>query len=80
MRDMRVEFLAKLYFFHTLELRDVDALLEAQKDVCRRRLDQLAHRAEGRAEDRFERIVDVFRRLRIEASLAWLDTVEREFV
>ncbi len=86
MRDMRVEFLAKLYFFHTLELGGVDALLEAQKDVCRQRLDQLAQgrrpspRAEGGTEDPFERIVDAFRRRRIEASLEWLELVKREWV
>jgi len=76
MRDMRVEFLAKLYYFHTLEMKGVDALLEAQRAACRQRLEELDERAED-SEDRFERVVDGFRRRRIEAALDWLDAVRR---
>jgi DNA-binding PadR family transcriptional regulator len=77
-RDMRVEFLAKLYFFHTLRLDGVSALLEAQRQACRERLEQLDQGAAG-AGDSFERIVREFRRRRIEASLDWLGMVEREW-
>ena len=77
-RDMRVEFLAKLYFFRTLKLDGRGELLEAQKGVCRERLDRLGRRAASR-QDPFERMVDAFRRRRIEAALDWLELVEREW-
>lgn len=77
-RDMRVEFLAKLYFFHTLKLRHIADLLKAQRAVCRERLDEL-ERSPGDGEDRFERVVKAFRRRRIEATLDWLRGVEREW-
>ena len=77
-RDMRVEFLAKLYFFHTLGLDGVVNLLDGQRRACRGRLDQLEGEAGG-TEDAFERAVNDFRRARIEASLAWLTAVEREW-
>lgn len=78
MRDMRVEFLAKLYFFHTLNLDGMSALLEAQRQACRERLDELEKGAQG-GEDSFERLVYDFRRRRIEATLDWLRTVEDEW-
>jgi hypothetical protein len=74
-RDMRVEFLAKLYFFHTLGLDGLGALLEGQRRACRERLEQLEQRA-GDPSDPFERAVNAFRRRRIEASIAWLSVVE----
>jgi DNA-binding PadR family transcriptional regulator len=77
-RDMRVEFLAKLYFFHTLQLHDVGALLEGQERACRERLEALERDAE-RTEDPFERVVNAFRRQRIESTLGWLHRVEREW-
>jgi DNA-binding PadR family transcriptional regulator len=77
-RDMRVEFLAKLYFFRALNLEGLGELVEAQKSICRDRLDQLARRAASR-QDPFELMVDGFRRRRIEAALEWLELVEREW-
>lgn len=74
MRDMRVEFLAKLYFFLGLGLDGLGALLEAQASVCRGRLDELHEEAEA-SRDSFEQLVTEFRRRRIEASLAWLSVV-----
>jgi DNA-binding PadR family transcriptional regulator len=75
-RDMRVEFLAKLYFFHTLQLEGVDGLLEGQKAACRARLRELEEGA-GEPGDAFERAVHAFRCRRIETTLRWLETVER---
>ena len=75
-RDMRVEFLAKLYFFHTLDLEGVEQLLSAQQAVCRERLEELEGRAAEGSEDVFERVVSDFRRRRIRASLAWLHACE----
>ncbi|MGD2164647.1 MAG: hypothetical protein PVH50_03865, partial [Anaerolineae bacterium] len=78
MRDMRVEFLAKLYFFHNLELGNVGALLEGQKRACQERLYQL-EQGDGGTDDAFQVAVHGFRRRRVEASLDWLREVEREW-
>jgi DNA-binding PadR family transcriptional regulator len=75
MRDVRVEFLAKLYFFHALELERVGDLLAAETKACREGLDELEREAEGEG-DGFDEVVNDFRRLRIEATLAWLRMVE----
>lgn len=78
MRDMRVEFLAKLYFFHTLALDGLGSLLDAQREVCHDRLAELMQNGEGR-EPAFDRAVREFRRRRIEAALDWLSYVEQEW-
>ena len=75
-RDMRVEFLAKLYFFHTLDLEGAEDLLEAQRLVCQEQLEELEERADGRSNDPFEHTVTDFRRRRIQASVDWLRACE----
>lgn len=77
-RDMRVEFLAKLYFFRTLRLDDLDALVEEQKRVCERRLEELAQDG-GETPDDFDCAVREFRRLRVKASLDWLCAVRKDW-
>lgn len=77
MRDMRVEFLAKLYFFHTLALDGLRSLLDAQRRVCCERLTELVQDGEG-SEPVFDRVVRDFRRRRIQAALDWLSFVEQE--
>lgn len=76
-RDMRVELLAKLYFFHTLGIAGLARLLEAQRAVCRERLEKLEQGAAEGIPDEFERAVSDFRRRRTEASLDWLSGCER---
>jgi DNA-binding PadR family transcriptional regulator len=75
-RDMRVELLAKLYFFHTLHLEGVDHLLESQRAVCRERLKRLEERAAEGSQDVFERAVTDFRRRRLQTSVDWLKRCE----
>jgi DNA-binding PadR family transcriptional regulator len=75
-RDMRVEFLAKLYFFYTLGLDGLGALLEEQERACRERLAQLEQEVGGAA-DAFDQAVNGFRRRRIQASIDWLEAVRR---
>jgi DNA-binding PadR family transcriptional regulator len=77
-RDMRVELLAKLYFFHTLGLEGLEALLDAQEALCRERLEQLEQRTAQDPQDGFELLVSDFRRHRIQATLDWLRTLRRE--
>jgi DNA-binding PadR family transcriptional regulator len=77
-RDMRVELLAKLYFFCALDLEGMEALLDAQAAWCRERLGQLEQRMALGIEDDFERLVSNFRRHRIRATLDWLEKLRRE--
>ena len=71
-RDMRVEFPAKLYFFRLLDLDGVSRLIDAQEAACRRRLEQMEKRAERYGPHDFNRLVFDFRRRQIEAILGWL--------
>lgn len=79
-RDIRVLFLAKLYFLHQLGLAGVDELVEAQKAVCRERMDSLARSAAGLSADDFGNLVFEFRRRQLEAILGWLDHCHQQFV
>jgi PadR family transcriptional regulator AphA len=80
-RDMRVEFPAKLYFFHALGLEGIGKLIAAQATVCRERIEHLERRLTQCGPHEFDRLVFDFRRRQIEAILAWLtycrDELER---
>lgn len=72
LRHIRVEFLARLYFFRWLALDGLDQLVAAQQAVCQaqvERFDQLA----AETEDPFRRCVLEFRRGQLEAVIDWLD-------
>ncbi len=72
LRHIRVEFLARLYFFRRLALDGLADLVAAQQAVCREqvaRFDQLA----AEAEDAFRRCVLEFRRGQLQAVIHWLD-------
>lgn len=71
-RDMRVEFPAKLYFFHALGLEGARELIVAQEAVCRERIERLERRVARCGPRDFDRLVFDFRRRQIEAILAWL--------
>jgi DNA-binding PadR family transcriptional regulator len=78
MRDMRVEFPAKLYFFRLLDLAGRDGLITAQEAVCRERLDRLEESARAIPPNDFNQLVFDFRRRQIEAILDWLATCRSE--
>lgn len=72
MRDMRVQFPAKLYFFRALGLEGVRDLIAAQEKVCRERIEEL-EREMGQYPPRdINRLVFDFRRRQIEAIVDWL--------
>ncbi|MBN1180450.1 MAG: helix-turn-helix transcriptional regulator [Anaerolineae bacterium] len=77
MRDMRVEFPAKLYFFRSLGLEGEDELIAAQEAVCRERLEQLESGARAIPPNDFNHLVFDFRRRQIEAILDWLAACRR---
>ena len=72
LRQIRVEFLARLYFFQRLGLPGLEELVRRQQAVCleqMERFDQLA--ADG--DDGFRQLVLEFRRGQLEAVVHWLD-------
>jgi DNA-binding PadR family transcriptional regulator len=71
-RELRQEFLAKLYFAQQESPTTASGLIEAQREVCRTMLARLQERA-GQAPNSYARLVFAFRRSQLTASLAWLD-------
>ena len=72
LRHVRLEFLARLYFFRRLALPGLDQLVAEQKALYRARVESLA-RAAAEADDDFLRLVLEFRRGQFEAVIRWLD-------
>jgi PadR family transcriptional regulator AphA len=72
LRHIRVEFLARLYFFRRLSLDDLDQLVARQQAVCQAQVDRF-ERLAAEAEDEFRRCVLEFRRGQLEAVIHWLD-------
>lgn len=77
-RDLRVEFMAKLCLLWRLSLPGADQLIAEQEAVCRKRLAQLEQALAETGEHEFDRLVLDFRRRQIEAILDWLQTLRDE--
>lgn len=69
MREIRLEFLLKVFFLGRIDPAAMDALLADQVALCERYLARLAERVPGTP---FERLVLASRRSAAEATLAWL--------
>lgn len=69
---IRLEFLARVYFFRALDLAGLDELVAAQKAICRERVETLA-RAASETEDSYARLVIEFRKGQLQAVIGWLD-------
>jgi DNA-binding PadR family transcriptional regulator len=78
MRRMRVEFLAKLYFFRAQSLAGGGELITAQEEVCRERAARLEQQAAQCVPGDFARLVFDFRRRQVEAILEWLAACREE--
>jgi PadR family transcriptional regulator, regulatory protein AphA len=74
-RDLRQEFLAKLYFANLEGPACVKRLVAAQRAMCRKMLAMMQARADA-ADDPFARVVYEFRCSQVQASFAWLDRCE----
>jgi DNA-binding PadR family transcriptional regulator len=70
-RDLRIEFLAKLFFIKELRLAGMPELIEKQIQICQEQLESLRKQDETVA-DEFRRLVLSFRIGQINAILAWL--------
>ncbi len=78
-RDMRVEFPAKLYFFRALDLEDAEELITTQEAVCRGRVERLEQSAAQCGPNDFDRLVFDFRRRQVEAILEWLRSCRKDW-
>lgn len=72
LRHIRVEFLARLYFFQRLGLEGLDQLVGRQQAVCQEQIERFEQLAAG-ADKSFRRCVLEFRRGQLEAVVRWLD-------
>lgn len=71
-RDLRLEFMAKLFFFTGLEIPASEKLLARQRDVCLNKL-AIARKQECAATDRFDHLLFRYRVRQIEGVISWLD-------
>jgi hypothetical protein len=74
-RDLRAEFLAKVYLGRLLAASETSGLLQAQSDVLGERLARLQ---EGAQRSGFERHVHRLRMLQTQAALLWLAEFEAD--
>jgi len=72
LRHIRVEFLARLYFFQELSLPGLEQLVAEQKTVCQAQVERF-ERLTGETGDQYRRLVLDFRRGQLEAVIQWLD-------
>jgi DNA-binding PadR family transcriptional regulator len=72
LRYLRVEFLARLYFFRRLPLPGLERLVEAQKAICDEQIERWREEAAA-SDDEFLELVLDFRRGQLEAVIEWLD-------
>jgi DNA-binding PadR family transcriptional regulator len=72
LRTIRVEFLARLYFFQRLSLPGLEELVAAQAAVCQAQVERF-ERLASETEDGYQRCVLEFRRGQLEAVIRWLD-------
>jgi PadR family transcriptional regulator AphA len=71
MRDLRLEFLAKLFFIKELKLSGSDKLIRKQKDIFQKQLRDITQQDKD-CHEAFERLVLRFRVGQIEAVISWL--------
>jgi DNA-binding PadR family transcriptional regulator len=72
LRHIRVEFLARLYFFQQLALEGLDELVARQQIVCQDQVERF-ERLMAETDNDFRRCVLEFRRGQLEAVIRWLD-------
>ncbi len=79
-REMRQEFLARLYFAQIDGPETVQELVEAQREACQGWLNDLevGFTRDARSDSNFRNVVQRFRILETQAMLEWLDECEKE--
>jgi DNA-binding PadR family transcriptional regulator len=71
-RHIRLEFLARLYFYRRLSLPGLEQLVADQKALFRSRVESLS-RAIAETDDEYWRLVLEFRQSETETIISWLD-------
>jgi DNA-binding PadR family transcriptional regulator len=71
-RHIRLEFLARLYFFRRLALPGLEQLVADQKALFQSRVESLNH-AIAKTDDEYWRLVLEFRRSEMETIIGWMD-------
>jgi len=74
-RDLRLEFLAKLFFMRELKLSGIGELIAKQIKVCQRQLEAVRQKDEV-SRDELDRLVFQFKIYQIEAILMWLQVCD----
>lgn len=77
-RNLRLEFLAKLFFMREMKLSGIGELIAKQIDVCQGQLETIKQQDEF-CPDEFDRLVFQFRICQIEAILGWLQDCRQHF-
>ena len=75
-RDLRLEFLAKVFFISELNLSGSDELIRKQVDIFQEQLRSIKQQ-ETTCDDEFEHLILRFRTCQIEAVLSWLRDCKR---
>ncbi len=78
-RDLRVEFLAKIFFIKKLSMPGGVELLERQIEVLRKNRKKMVSK-EKEEEDPYRKLVFGFKRVTIDAWLEWLKTQAKDFI
>lgn len=78
LREVRLEFMLKLYFLHQLDAEAERALLEEQIEVVEAYVDRFSARLAVAPSHGFERLVLGSKVSAAEATLAWLQSYARE--
>ncbi len=79
LRDLRVEFLAKIYFLLELAPTEVPGLIAAEIDTLERLLDRLQRGEPPYAGSPIAECVRGFRLGQVDAALTWLRTLQGKF-
>jgi PadR family transcriptional regulator, regulatory protein AphA len=75
-RDLRLEFLAKIHFLELGDRKSLKKLIESQEGVCRDKLSKIEERKRSATAD-IERLTCDFRLSQTKAALLWLENLEK---
>jgi len=76
-RDLRLEFLAKIHFLGKSDRKSAEKLIEGQQEVCRDKLSRIAGRKRS-ASPGIERLTYDFRLSQARAALDWLQGLQNK--
>jgi PadR family transcriptional regulator, regulatory protein AphA len=80
-RDIRQNFMARLYFANRMGFDEVKELVKQQRAACRSWESAISlQKKQLLPEQSFEKIVYNYRQTQVNSILAWLDECEKEFI